>query len=282
MAQRRPFKSEQVIDERICINGLKAYHIGFDQKEFRLQPLVDVIRKVIPEFAFGFHEGTCVAQADIVDRLKEAASTVYDTDKFKKRGEFGELILHLLLRDFHNTIPLVSTIYFKDSPNVPGHGFDGVQVTVNGDEKKLWLGESKLYKTGKAGIRDLIGDIKKHVQGDYMRKQFNLISRKIPSDAVEIDHWRQLLDKHQKLDTVFKSIVIPMVCTYSSGIFSKHSDNTKEYFKDFDAECHELNALFQQGKTVANIEIILLLMPVPDKDILNSELHKRLKAMQSI
>ncbi|WP_330558188.1 Hachiman antiphage defense system protein HamA [Acutalibacter sp. 1XD8-33] len=32
-----------------------------------------------------------------------------------RRGEFGELILHLLLRDFKNTIPLISKVYFKDS-----------------------------------------------------------------------------------------------------------------------------------------------------------------------
>lgn len=223
-----------------------------------------------------------MALPDIVDRLKEAASTVYDTDKFKKRGEFGELILHLLLRDFHNTIPLVSTIYFKDAPNVPGHGFDGVQVTVNGDEKKLWLGESKLYATGKAGIRDLINDIKKHVQGDYIRKQFSLVSRKIPADAVDIEYWRQLMDKHQKLDTIFKSIVIPMVCTYSSDIFNNHSDNTEEYFTAFDAECNELHRLFQAGTSISNVEIILLLLPVPDKDLLNQELDKRLKAMQAI
>lgn len=34
---------------------------------------------------------------------------------FKNRGEFGEIILHFLLRDFKNTIPLVSKVYFKDS-----------------------------------------------------------------------------------------------------------------------------------------------------------------------
>jgi hypothetical protein len=35
-------------------------------------------------------------------------------DKDLARGEFGELILHLLLRDFHDTVPLLSKIYFKD------------------------------------------------------------------------------------------------------------------------------------------------------------------------
>ena len=39
------------------------------------------------------------------------------------------------------------------------HGFDGVQITINGDEK-IVVRESKLYKTGKSGVNDLINDIK--------------------------------------------------------------------------------------------------------------------------
>src|SRR5689334_3236288 len=113
----RPFNSDLVIEETICQPEFKAYHIGFDQKAFRLQPLVDVIRSAIPEFSLGYHCGHSIPLTQIVDRLKEAAETVYLTEKYQKRGEFGELILHLLLRDFQNTIPLISKIYFKDAHN---------------------------------------------------------------------------------------------------------------------------------------------------------------------
>jgi len=282
MASTRPFRSEHVIHEQICQPALRGYHVGFDQKEFRLKPLVDVIRSVIPEFAFGYHEGNTVPMTDIVDRLKEAAATVYDTDKYQKRGEFGELILHLLLRDFHATIPLVSTMYFKDAINVAAHGFDGIHVSTDGNEHKLWLGESKLYGTGAAGIRELLSDMKKHVQADYMRQQFTLISRKIPQDATQIAYWRQVLDSNQPLDTIFKRIVIPMVCTYSSSLFTDHTDNTPEYFAAFEAECHALHQQFQTGRIPCDVEFILLLLPIPDKDVLTRELDQRLKAMQRI
>jgi|SRR5882724_10622222 len=102
MQKARPFNSELVIEERICEATFRAYHVGFDQKQFRLQALVEVIRRVIPEFALGYHAGVNVPLTDMVERLKEAAETVYLTDKYKNRGEFGELILHLLLRDFCN------------------------------------------------------------------------------------------------------------------------------------------------------------------------------------
>ncbi|MGJ1261709.1 HamA C-terminal domain-containing protein [Sphingobacterium spiritivorum] len=278
----RPFKSDLVINEHISESGLKAYHIGFDKKFFRIEPLVDIIRNVIPEFSLGYHCGTNIPLTEIVERLKEAAETVYLTEKYQTRGEFGELILHLLLRDFHNTIPLISKMYFKDAHNVPAHGFDGVQITINGDEKKMWLGESKLYKTGKSGVNDLINDIKKHVNEDYIRKEFNLISRKLPESVPEIEHWRTLMDKHQTLDKIFSSIVIPMVCTYNSNLFSTHKDNTKEYFEEFEKECRDLYDHFNKSKPACSVEIVLLLLPVADKDELNTKLDERLKAMQKI
>jgi len=278
----RPFKSDLVISEKIAKPLLKAYHVGFDQNVFRLQSLVDIIRSVIPEFSLGYHSGITIPLNEIVVRLKEAADTVYQTDKYQSRGEFGELILHLLLRDFHNTIPLISKIYFKDAVDVPAHGFDGVQITINGKEKKLWLGESKLYKIVKRGVEELAKDIVKHVTGDYLQREFSLISRKLPSSVPEIDHWRNLMDKHQKLDVVFSSIVIPMVCTYSSDLFKNHSADTTSYFADFQKECEELDKVFLNHKPNTPVEVILMLLPVPCKDELNTELDKRLKAMQQI
>jgi len=278
----RPFNSDLIITESIRTATLNAYHVGFDENKFRLQPLVDVIRRVIPEFSLGYHIGENLPINEIVERLKEAAETVYLTEKYQTRGEFGELILHLLLRDFHKTIPLISKIYFKDSHNVPAHGFDGVQVTIDGDEKKLWLGESKLYKIGTDGIRDLAKDIEKHVNADYIRKEFSLISKKLPANIPEIEYWRELMDKHQRLDVVFSNIVIPMVCTYNSDLFKKHNDNTQDYFKEFEIECNRYHNIFSKLKGDCKIEIILMLLPIPDKDELNTELDKRLKAMQSI
>jgi hypothetical protein len=278
----RPFHSDNVINERISEQYLKAYHIGFDQKRFRLLPLVDVLRNVIPEFALGYHAGTSIPLTSMAEKLKEAANIVYQTDKYQKRGEFGELILHLLLRDFHETIPLVSKIYFKDSPNVPAHGFDSVQISISDNIKKLWLGESKLYKSGISGIKELSCDIKKHLSADFLRREFALISKRLPENTPYIEYWRNFMDSNQRLDTIFNGIVIAMACTYDSDLFKNHNDNTPQYFHDFEEECYKLNNTFLAQKPAIQTEIILLLIPIQSKDALNTELNKRLKGMQSI
>jgi hypothetical protein len=276
----RPFKSEKVIDEIISEATLKAYNVGFDSKKFRLKPLVDIICRVIPEFSFGYHEGIKVPHVEMYEKFQEAAEIIYQTDKFKKRGEFGELILHLLLRDFHNTVPLISKIYFKDSHDMAVHGFDAVQVTDDGKKRKLWLGESKLYKSGQAGVAELVRDLKKHVKADFIRREFQLLYKKLPNQIKDIEYWRDLMDKHTKLEDIFDSIVIPMVCTYSSDLFKTHDDATTSFFADFTKECKELQTYFEKKKPKTDVEIILLLLPVSNKDELNHALHNRLKAFQ--
>jgi hypothetical protein len=278
----RPFKSEPVIDEKISEANFRAYHVGFDQNKFRLQPLLDIIMDVVPEFALGYHESKAVPHTAIVNKLREAARTIYTTERYKNRGEFGEIVLHLLLRDFHNTVPLISKIYFKDTNNATVHGFDSIHITVEGDVKKLWLGESKFYANGMNGIKALLEDVKEHFKEDYLRNEFTLVSRKIHDDTTEAEHWKRLMHQHTKLDDLFHSIVIPLVCTYTSDMFKSHTEETKEYLEEFEKECRTLKAEFDSKNIHTNLEIVLMLVPVPDKDELNTKFHERLTNAQNI
>ena len=278
----RPFRSELILEELISEATLRAYHVGFDQNAFRLQPLVDLIVEVIPEYALGLHEGEGIPLTAMVSRLREAASTVHQTDKYERRGEFGELVLHLLLRDFCNTIPLVAGIYFQDSVDHHVKGFDGVHGSIADGTRKLWLGESKLYTRGEDGVAELVKDLAKHYCGDYLRQQFVLLKRKLPSSLEGVEEWRALMDEHRTLDAVFDSLVIPMACTYSSGACSDHSSETDDYISAFEEECRGLHSAFREGDIETDLEVILLLLPVPDKLELVANLDARLKAMQRL
>lgn len=276
----RPFKSDLILEEKISEATLRGYYVGFDQNKFRLEPLVNVISDVITEFALGLHSGTSVLITEMRAKLKEAAELVFTTDKYKQRGEFGELVLHLLLRDWCGTIPLISKIRFKDAHNATVHGFDAVHITLK--DKKLWLGESKLYTSGAAGVTELAADLRKHLENDYLRREFTLISPKLPENTPEIDHWRTLLHRNQRLETILAGICIPMVCTYSSDLYKTHTDNTPACITAFTDECKKLAAEFEKKKIETDVDVILMLLPVPSKDELNAELFKRLKHMQAI
>ena len=87
----RPFHSDLVLEEQINESKLRAYNVGFDQKLFRLDPLVNVIVKVIPEFVLGYYEGALIPITDVVDMLREAAKRVYTTDNYTQRESLVNL-----------------------------------------------------------------------------------------------------------------------------------------------------------------------------------------------
>lgn len=154
---KRFFDTQNVILLKVDETDLNSFLVDMDlddsgQYSFQLEPFANAIMGTIPEYVFADYKGNSLSLVESVSRLKEAAKSIYkikeyetmyrayvkndaealveiETQGYKNRGEFGKLFLHLLLRDFKGTIPLISKVYFKDSPGVPAHGFDAVHIT---------------------------------------------------------------------------------------------------------------------------------------------------------
>lgn len=60
-------------------------------------------------------------------------------------GEFGELILYLILRDFFDAPQMVCKMALKTNPNMPVFGADAIHVGFNGHTMILYHGESKMF-----------------------------------------------------------------------------------------------------------------------------------------
>lgn len=339
------FSSEDVITEHISNADLKTYFVGYDFGRYRCDELVEKIIDAIVDFSFGFHEG--ILQTYTRSQIIKAAKQVYkieeydasnpehnklnkkgerlynDADEFieKKylnRGEFGEVILHLLLRDFINTVPLISKIYLKDSYGVTVKGLDAVHVgpsIKNPHEQSLYLGESKLHRTGESGVKELIKDIEDHFNSDFLMGEFVLIGNKkrafLPLDEyIDLNtkneyeeflkqktYWYEQLDNLQngkgKLQDIFQRITIPLLCTYTSKVFENHTDETTDEFrKEYEEEMNGLKILFDTelvklkskatlGQPIStNLDIVLMLFPVPSKKELVKKLHTKLHHQQ--
>jgi len=307
-----PFNSEKIITHKINETELSTFLVGFDINdngdiEYRAKPLIEKLSHVIYEFAFGFHDGEDTPNNEILSKLTEAAKSIYKIDAFQKvkdlydndgsinddvedkylrRGEFGELILHLLLRDFHNTIPLLSKIYFKDSFGHTVHGFDAIHI--ENDSKTLWLGESKLYKDGKAGVKALIQDIEEHFKSDYLNSEFLIVSKKLKhfDNIPEKDYWLDLMGKSSKLIDQLDSINIPLLCTYNCELFNKYSDeNCADFIQEYLDEMKELKQYFDDNNNhplKTKLNIILILFPVQNKVEIVKGLHNKLSLIQKL
>jgi hypothetical protein len=216
------FNSNSIITEQRFSPNLHGYIVGFDFGKFRNEDLAEKLMDTLVDFAYGYHTGILKKYDRRI--LKEAAKSVYnikefsevkfvyvDNDselldcelkaqnKYLKRGEFGELVLHLLLRDFFQTTPLLSKIYFKDTDGGVVHGFDIVHIgkdIVDPNKNSLFLGESKLYsrkdqKAGIYGVEDLAKDIEYHFKRDFLSREIALIGKKKhsfapPEDSMDV------------------------------------------------------------------------------------------------
>jgi hypothetical protein len=304
----QPLPSEpKVIKQVIREKGLQAYLVGFDFGNYRWEPFIDEVCDVLVEFAHGWKKESRSKNRDSRELLKKTAKAIYEIPEFAevasiyrhgkslddkdqryylRKGEFGELLLHLLLVDYNSTIPLISKIYFKDENNAIVHGYDGVHIEPVC--RTLWLGESKLFFNGENGIDNLLEDLTNHFNEDFMRKEFFTIQKRIPEgrEIPERKYWVNLLNEKHKLEDVIKFIRIPLLCTYTSPNFFKTPDETAASFKiDYDKEVRYLQQHFTakfKHPWKDNLEVILLLFPVRCKNAFVSRMHQRLFHMQRI
>ena len=300
---------ECVIEEDELMAFLLRQDINDDgEKYFPFKDLAQTIMDVLPEYAFADNEHP-IEPHMFMKKVREAARCMYDTSAYKAinkyyiekdttfkedaetaraigRGEFGEILLHLLLRDFKGTIPLVSKLYFKDSRGVPAHGFDAVHISP--EENILWLGESKLYRGATTGLKELIGDLKHHFRKDYLSTEYTIIKKNLTVNNIpNRDYWIERLSKNTRLEDMITQVNIPMLCVYNDT--KKFEKCLNEAIEDivpiFEPRFRELKQYFDDNNDAPlknKLNIILFLFPVMDKEKFVLELHKRLYYLQQI
>jgi hypothetical protein len=97
-----------------------------------------------------------------VNNLKQQMKDLF-TANTGTSGEFGELIMYIILRDFLNAPQIVNKMALKTSGNMPVHGSDGVHIGFDGKTMIFYYGESKVYSqnTPTTAIEDALESSKK-------------------------------------------------------------------------------------------------------------------------
>lgn len=264
-------------------SDLRGICVGFENGDWRKRQLVEYLINFIPEFALTYSELAELSPLNMVKILKQALCNIYKTEKFKNRGELGEIMLHAILREGFNTVPVISKIFYKDSPNDTVKGFDAVHVVINGDDLELWIGEVKFYSSIHAAIRDVTKEIQEHIQTDYLRQEFLAITNKIDNNWPHAEKLKRLLDPNVSLDEVFVRACIPVLLTYDSTVIAKYNKHTDSYLEEIQKEFERLYMLFLEkiGKKVP-LQIHLFLLPLKTKQELVDCFDERLKELQKI
>ena len=266
--------------------GVTALCAGYEQGEWREKQLATHLMKWLPEFALRHSELEGLGAQNAVELIAKAAKSIYSSAKFQNRGEFGELLLHVALRQCFESLPAISKYFYKDSRNDTVKGFDAVHVVASASALELWLGEVKFYDDINRAITDVIVEIEEHVQRDYLRNEFAAITNKIDVGWAHAERLKKLLHPDTSLDAVFDCVCIPVLLTYESPTVKAFSEVSAAYKAQFEAEIRKHHGSFKAkaSKKVlpARLRLHVFLLPLREKASLISALDEALKRMQAI
>ena len=266
--------------------GVTGLCAGYEQRAWREKQLALHLMKWLPEFALKHTELEGLGAQNAVELIARAAKSVYASEKYKNRGEFGELLLHVGLRQCFKTLPAITKYFYKDSRNDTVKGFDAVHVVAADGGLELWLGEVKFYDDVARGIAHVITEIEEHLQRDYLRDEFAAITNKIDDTWAHAEKLKRLLHPDTSLDEVFDCVCIPVLLTYDSPVIQAFSEVSAEYKTRFEAEIRKHHAAFsdklKQKTLPERLRIHLFLLTLREKASLVAALDEALKRMQEI
>jgi hypothetical protein len=271
---------ELVVHDLDSHPGLTGACAGYEAGAFRNDELANYLFEWLPDFALKYSELEEFNSGTAMRLMRQAAKTVYTTDKYGKRGEFGELLLHALLREVFDSEPAISKIYYKSATNETVKGFDAVHVVQGQGGLELWLGEVKFYKDARSAVYDISNEILAHTGTDYLRSEFILIGNKVDHHWEHSDTVKDLISGRRSLDDVFLRVCIPAMVTYESECVGSHSAVTEQFRTVLTEEIQGIHQHFA-GRDLPELRIHLFLVPLHNKEALVSLMHEKLKGLQA-
>lgn len=228
MDQPSPFLKSRFSDSQYN-PALDCICPGFELKKWRVERLAAHLLDWLPDFAIR-HDELPQAIENITDYrklLEMAVRRVYDLDTSEGRGEIGELLLHVVCRQFSGTFPTVSKVYYKTSSNDFVKGFDLVHTRYNGttDHLELWLGEAKFWTSGAGAVADAIRSIRGHLEKGFLTSEKILLGGKVSRDTPGYGKLAWLFDRDTPLDEIFERLIIPILIAYDSTNTANFEDD---------------------------------------------------------
>jgi len=257
-----------------------AYCAGFELEEWRCDGLANHLIEWIADYALREEELLAVNHSNMYIKMQEAAVRIYTSEKYQKRGEIGEILLHAICRDFFDTIPIAPRVFYLSSSNDVVKSFDMVHIRDLGTKGfELWLGEAKFYEDRESAIKAATSSIKEHIDRGFLSREKLILGPQISEKAPRAAELRRIFSRQASLDELFNAAVFPVcIAAESSGIANnKRFDST--YHAEIQSEFSDLAALIQKSGLNQQIRVMLIYVPIGSKEKLATRFDTQLKGL---
>jgi hypothetical protein len=260
------------------VNGICC--AGFELKAWRCVAFAEHLIEWLPEYALP-EEELAVTHANMYVKLRKAAVRVYTSEKYKKRGEAGEIALHAICRDYFDTMPISPRVFYKSASNDVVKAFDMVHARFPpGGGVELWLGGSKLYTDTAHAIGEALKSVTQHLEQGFLKEQKLLLGPQIPKSTPRYDELMALFEPNTSLDKFIGAGVFVIGILSNSKACDSAIQIDDQYKAALQAEFEELTERLKKSGLTKSIRVVLLYVPLATKDGLATAFDSKLKGLQ--
>lgn len=259
---------------------LEIYCAGFELEKWRCEPFAVHLLEWLPDYALP-EEELNINHANSLAKIREAAARVYTSDKYKKRGEAGEIALHAICRDFFDTIPISPRVFYKSASNDVVKAFDLVHARfIPSGAIEIWLGESKLYNDPMQAINDAIKSVQTHLEEGFLKNQKILLGPQIPKSTPRYEEIRDIFKERTSLDTLLTNAVFVVGVLCNSDAAKAAKSCNEDYIALAKKELSAIAEKLNDSTLPKKIRIALVYIPLADKKAFVSAFDAKLKGLQ--
>jgi len=191
------------------------------------------------------------------------------------KGDYGELLLFLILESFYPARKLITKVRLRSSLGDEIKGYDCAHFSIDAGEISLWLGEAKFHQSFSTAIAQVILSINDHISDKKLKDELSILESNntelTESDRVLIEDY---FNSGISLDKMkFK---IPILITYDSATIQSHTEVCKEFQDQLNAELDNKYSIID-GKSFVikpNLELHFILLPLKTVKYIKDELEK--------
>ena len=277
---KKPQRFLKDLHQKSGIPPVHLYCAGFELGAWRCKQFAFHLAEWLPDYALP-EEELRFDHGKVLVKLNQAAIRVYTSSKYASRGEAGEIALHAICRDFFGTIPISPRVFYKSASNDVVKAFDMVHVRFpNNGAVQIWLGESKLYKSGASAIADAIKSIKLHIDGGFLANQKVLLGPQIPKTIPRYDEVMQIFSKQESLDTLITNAVFVIGILCDSKAVTSATKHDEIYLGAAINELEELEKKLTASGLPSKLRLVLTYIPLISKKTFVDAFDARLKGLQ--
>lgn len=279
------FKVE--IDIKSASENDASFTLDYEDGRYRQNELVGLIRDAVPFFALTEDE---IATIDRSDWNKSSFTRISDANR-KSKGDYGELLLFLILSIFYDIPKFVTKARLRSTTREQIKGFDCAHFSIKNDKVTLWLGEAKFHQNISGAITSAFASLEEHLtDSERIKSELRLlggeieINKKLDTEKYEL--LKSYVTGGKSLDKV--DIAVPVLCTYDSKCIKEFSNKincdieSDEFKYKIGIELEEnFQKIYKKNwPTRKNIKIVFFILPLESVSALKENIELVENAMK--